>query len=397
MKYIEMFLFTNIFILFELTIYIVFFYFKNYYNNNKKNLYEEIFLLINNFLLIFLYYKLNNNLYIFYLGINILLQIQFNKINEAIYTTLLQLSFIYFNTKYNLIFLYILYFIIYKLFNRNKMIITHLFTLITTLFMIYYSYKYLSLNIENFIVITIFIISSYIITFYIINLKRRVKLYLTIKDIEKDKMFKTSIFKVTHEIKNPLAVIKGYLQIFDSNDSIKCERYKNILMTEVNNALLVLKDFSEINNMKINKEYMDFNKLLNEVKETIIPFFTIKRINLIIDSEKDLFIYADYNRLKQVFINILKNSCEALNNLGKINIDAFKNNNKLIISIKDNGPGMTKETIDNLFIPFNSNKTDGTGLGLCLSKEIIEKHNGTIKYYSSLNNYTLVKIIIPCY
>ena len=159
----------------------------------------------------------------------------------------------------------------------------------------------------------------------------------------------------------------------------KCERYKNILKVEVDNALNVLKDFSELNNMTIKKEKMNFNELLNEIKDTIMPFFNNKRINLIIDSEKDLFILADYNRLKQVFINILKNSSEALDNNGKIFIKAYKNNNKLIINIKDNGCGMTKEAIQNLFVPFNTSKKNGTGLGLCLSKEIIESHNGIIK------------------
>ena len=59
--------------------------------------------------------------------------------------------------------------------------------------------------------------------------------------------------------------------------------------------------------------------------------------------------------------------------------------------------GMDKETIDNLFTPFYSKKSFGTGLGLCLSKEIIELHNGTIKYTSKLNLYTEVKIVIPVY
>ena len=76
---------------------------------------------------------------------------------------------------------------------------------------------------------------------------------------------------------------------------------------------------------------------------------------------------------------------------------SYIENNKLITIIKDNGHGMDKETIDNLFTPFYSKKSFGTGLGLCLSKEIIELHNGTIKYTSKLNLYTEVKIVIPVY
>ena len=140
---------------------------------------------------------------------------------------------------------------------------------------------------------------------------------------------------------------------------------------------------------------MNYYDLLTEAKDTILPFFNDKNITLNIESEKELLITADYNRLKQVLINILKNSTEALDQNGKINIKSYIINNKLITIIRDNGHGMDKDTINNLFTPFYSKKSFGTGLGLCLSKEIIELHNGSIKYTSKLNEWTEVKIVIP--
>ena len=142
---------------------------------------------------------------------------------------------------------------------------------------------------------------------------------------------------------------------------------------------------------------MNYYDLLMETKETILPFFNDKNIKLNINSPRELIVNADYNRMKQVLINILKNSTEALSDNGKIDIKSYIENNKLITIIKDNGHGMDKETINNLFTPFYSKKSFGTGLGLCLSKEIIELHNGTIKYSSKLNLYTEVKIVIPVY
>ena len=172
-------------------------------------------------------------------------------------------------------------------------------------------------------------------------------------------------------------------------------RYRNILLKEVDNSLLVLKDFSSLNNLSVSKYKMNFNDLLNEIKDTILPFFNDKNIKLNIESESNLIIKADYNRLKQVFINILKNSTEAIDNNGIININSYKSNDNLIVIIKDNGCGMDKDTIDNLFTPFYSKKNYGTGLGLCLSKEIIELHGGSIEYSSLKNSYTKVKIVIP--
>ena len=389
MNYVKELININIYIIFMLTIYIIFFYIKNNYNNYKRNLYEEIILSFISFILIYLYYKYHYNLYI--LTINIILLLEFDKYFLAIFTTIIQITFIHLiSNVYIYLPLYLIDFIIYiiyKKLNKNKMFLTNTLVIINTVYII------LMTKFDQDIII--YILSVYIITYYTIMLKKRVKLYSTLQDIQNDKLLKTSIFKVTHEIKNPLAVIKGYLSLFDTNDKDKCERYIKILDKEVENALLVLKDFSDIHNMKIIKNNICFNELLIEIKETIMPFFNNKRINLNIDSEKDIHIYADYNRLKQVFINILKNSSEALDINGKIFIKTYKNSNKLIITIKDNGCGMSKETIDNLFTPFYSKKKSGSGLGLCLSKEIIEKHGGSIKYTSKLNEWTCVKIILP--
>ena len=389
MNYVEELININIYVIFMLTIYIIFFYIKNNYNNYKRNLYEEIILSFISFILIYLYYKYHYNLYI--LTINIILLLEFDKYFLAIFTTIIQVTFIHLiSNVYIYLPLYLIDFIIYiiyKKLNKNKMFLTNTLVIINTVYII------LMTKFDQDIII--YILSIYIITYYTIMLKKRVKLYSTLQDIQNDKLLKTSIFKVTHEIKNPLAVIKGYLSLFDTNDKDKCERYIKILDKEVENALLVLKDFSDIHNMKIIKNNICFNELLIEIKETIMPFFNNKRINLNIDSEKDIHIYADYNRLKQVFINILKNSSEALDINGKIFIKTYKNSNKLIITIKDNGCGMSKETIDNLFTPFYSKKSSGSGLGLCLSKEIIEKHGGSIKYTSKLNEWTCVKIILP--
>ncbi len=400
MKYLEIFLNTNIYIIFIVTIYIIFFYIKKNFINYKKNLYEEILLSLIGFTLIYFYFKYQYNIYIFYLTLNIILLLEFDKYYLTIFTSLIQIAFInLIKIDYCYIIIYLidlLMYVIYKVLNiKKKMVLTHMLTISNVIFIIIYTYFKDELNNTNIIFIALYILSVYILTYYIIILKKRIKLHSTFEDLQKDELLKTSIFKVTHEIKNPLAVIQGYLTLFDPNDSDKCKRYSKILKTEVNNALIVLKDFSDIHNMKIIKKQMNFNELLIEIKESIIPFFNNKRINLNIDSEKDIYINADYNRLKQVFINILKNSSEALPANGKITINSYKNSNKLIVTIKDNGCGMDDETINNIFTPFYSKKSSGTGLGLCLSKEIIENHGGTIKYTSKINEWTLVKIIIP--
>ena len=388
MNHIEINYIFNSIVIIPIMIYIIFFHIKDEINKLHNNVTLELTILLVYFLCLYVFIRVFKIEYIYYITLPIILSFIFDKYKLNIFLSIINIFMTLYLLDINIfcllsyyIILFTLYFII-----KNKKDFISTYTILNIIYMFL---------LDNYNII--FLISIYLIYNLIILLKKRMKLYYTLEDIENNKLIKTSIFKVTHEIKNPLAVIKGYLSIFDPYDSEKCLKYKNILDIEVENALNVLKDFSSINHLDIKKNNMNYYDLLMETKETILPFFNDKNIKLNINSPRELFVNADYNRMKQVLINILKNSTEALSDNGKIDIKSYIENNKLITIIKDNGHGMDKETINNLFTPFYSKKSFGTGLGLCLSKEIIELHNGTIKYSSKLNLYTEVKIVIPVY
>ncbi|MCI7558983.1 MAG: HAMP domain-containing histidine kinase [Clostridium sp.] len=388
MNYIEINYIFNSIVIIPIMIYIIFFHIKDEINKLHNNVTLELTILFVYFLCLYVFIRVFKIEYIYYITLPIILSFIFDKYKLNIFLSIINIFMTLYLLDINIfcllsyyIILFTLYFII-----KNKKDFISTYTILNIIYMFL---------LDNYNII--FLISIYLIYNLIILLKKRMKLYYTLEDIENNKLIKTSIFKVTHEIKNPLAVIKGYLSIFDPYDSDRCLKYKNILEIEVENALNVLKDFSSINHLDIKKNNINYYDLLMEAKETILPFFNDKNIKLNINSPRELFVNADYNRMKQVLINILKNSAEALSDNGKIDIKSYIENNKLITIIKDNGHGMDKETIDNLFTPFYSKKSFGTGLGLCLSKEIIELHNGTIKYTSKLNLYTEVKIVIPVY
>lgn len=388
MNHIEINYIFNSIVIIPIMIYIIFFHIKDEINKLHNNVTLELTILLIYFLCLYVFIRVFKIEYIYYITLPIILSFIFDKYKLNIFLSIINIFMTLYLLDINIfcllsyyIILFTLYFII-----KNKKDFISTYTILNIIYMFL---------LDNYNII--FLISIYLIYSLIILLKKRMKLYYTLEDIENNKLIKTSIFKVTHEIKNPLAVIKGYLSIFDPYDSEKCLKYKNILDIEVENALNVLKDFSSINHLDIKKNNMNYYDLLMETKETILPFFNDKNIKLNINSPRELIVNADYNRMKQVLINILKNSTEALSDNGKIDIKSYIENNKLITIIKDNGHGMDKETIDNLFTPFYSKKSFGTGLGLCLSKEIIELHNGTIKYSSKLNLYTEVKIVIPVY
>ena len=107
-------------------------------------------------------------------------------------------------------------------------------------------------------------------------------------------------------------------------------------------------------------------------------------------------INADYNRLKQVILNIIKNAVEACPcKNGHVTTTIFKESNTLFIYVKDNGCGMDKETMTRIKEPFYTTKEKGTGLGVSLSREIIESHGGNLSYSSKVQKGTTCKITIP--
>ena len=281
---------------------------------------------------------------------------------------------IYFDINY--FFLIAEYLIYYGIYQLDKEKFFNIFIiikfLILTIFLIKTNYIIL-LNAILFIIIK-FLLYSFKKIEQVISLHKSLE-----QTNEKNKMYE-SLFKITHEIKNPIAVIKGYLDMYDENNE-KHKKYIPIIKSETNRVLVLLEDFLSINRIKINKDIIDISLLIEEVIISFEPLLKNRHIKVNFEQD-EIYIEADYDRLKQVFINLIKNSIEAINNNGIIDIDIVPKNKYIYINVKDNGIGMKKEEIEKLNYPFYTTKQNGTGLGLYLSKEIIKKHDGTMSFES---------------
>ena len=152
-----------------------------------------------------------------------------------------------------------------------------------------------------------------------------------------------------------------------------------------------------VNQKNVQLDIMDINMLLENVIESLNPLFNEKNIKLnqdIIDDE--VYIDGDYQRLCQVFINLFKNSVEAMDKENRIiNVKNSIKNNKLNIIIEDNGSGISNNNLNKISQPFYTTKNKGTGLGVSLSTEIIKAHGGSIKYDSKEGKGTKVTIQLP--
>lgn len=288
----------------------------------------------------------------------------------------------------------LLYFVIFKDLKLEYKV--SIFALIEIIFGIIYGYyNFLYIIVSNVIYASI----GYFVYIAMTMTERVIDVYGTIRVVEYEKEFRDSLFQVTHEIKNPIAVCKGYLDMMDVNNSRQVNKYIPIIKQEIDRTLTLMNDYLNLTKLTVNKSVIDISLLLDDVCNAVEALLIGKNIHFMFDIVDDeIFINGDYDRLKQVFINLVKNSVESIDS-GKIGVIKLKMtvNKKVVITLTDNGKGMDKNTLQKVGTAFYTTKDKGTGLGVKLSMEIIELHNGKIKYSSKLNEGTTVRIELPLY
>ena len=255
-------------------------------------------------------------------------------------------------------------------------------------------------GIDKIIYLFMYIFIVYGLTFfclYLFKLANNIsELYLMVNKVNEENKLKNSLFKLTHEIKNPIAVCKGYLDMINLDNREKSIKYINIIKGEIDRSLNVIADFMEYSKIKVNKEIFDIGMLLDEVYESFNMLMDDKKIKFNYDNKYDeVYMWGDYERLKQVFVNIIKNSIESINDNGIIKMNVSVCDKKVIITISDNGSGMDEETLQNVKEMFYTTKKNGTGLGVALSNEIIMAHNGMLDYESEIGKGTKCIVTLP--
>ena len=345
--------------------------------------------------------------------INIPLLISYLKrknITSIILSVLIIIYYIFIH-KFNCYFIigeYLLYYIIYLIISRSYKTVSliYIFTFIKSITlcveMFYFRANTYSFTFTYLLVVVKmfgFYVSSYLVFIYLLKGEDIMNINMAMKELEKEKVLRTSLFKLTHEIKNPLAVCKGYLDMLDLNNQEKVDKYIPIVKGEIERTLTLMDDYLDYTKVKINKEEVDIYLLLDEIIKSLEMFFKENKIVLNIDIPDDeLYLSVDFNRIKQVIINILKNSKEARDiNKDNLTIKIKTRITKLYfkIIIEDNGIGMDQDTLRQVMDLFFTTKRNGTGLGTSLSKEIVELHGGNIKYLSELNKGTTVIVSLP--
>ncbi len=400
-----MFLVINgIVVVFPILVYTFFIVYEENMKLEKSNIMLKISLFVSMYLALYFKKYVGLNYQISCLILPIILSYLYNEGKVALILSTLLCLHSCFSLNYNIytsIIFFLLLYLAYKKYSKSNMSSKFLINSSIVLMLIYFvanliiSYNDIVM-LDEIISLIMYSLIIYAINYGINESKNIISLHMNLKEFEKEKNIKLNLFKITHEIKNPLTVVNGYLSMFDVTDIEKSKRYISILKNEVNRTLNLLSDFMEFTKIKVVKKECNFNDLISDVKEVLIPFFVKKNVNYSFCVQNNIIVNMDYNRIKQVIINVIKNAVEACRESnGMVTTTAFTEEDYLIIVVKDNGIGMDKFVLDNILVPFYTTKDNGTGLGVSLSKEILEAHGGTINYDSVKEKYTTCKITIP--
>lgn len=211
---------------------------------------------------------------------------------------------------------------------------------------------------------------------------------------------------VAHEMNTPISIILAQAEAI----RLKITNEKNIFEEEIG---IIKKQSQRVKTytqkllnyskgMPFAPKRISISKILDECLFLLTPRFRFHKINVINNYIPTMVqIIADRNQIEQVFINLLNNAIDAIDNEGEIKIEMFQTTRDLIdgveILISDSGEGITKENLPNIFNSFFTTKlqSKGTGLGLSISKAIVKRHRGDISVESKPGQYTTFSIFLP--
>ena len=219
---------------------------------------------------------------------------------------------------------------------------------------------------------------------------------------ERETAWREMARQVAHEIKNPLTPMKLNIQYLQqalktgyANIEELTAKVTESLIEQIDNLSYIASEFSNFAKMPEAKpEQVDLNELLERIGELYLN----DDIQVHIEKEQEqMIIYADRNQLLRMFTNIMENAVQSIpeERGGKIDIVARYDGNDAIISFSDNGRGIPDDVVEKIFQPYFTTKSSGTGLGLAMTKKIIEFWKGSIWFETKVDKGTTFFIRIP--
>ncbi len=205
---------------------------------------------------------------------------------------------------------------------------------------------------------------------------------------------------VAHEIRNPINSIGMIAQRLNKEFKPKesedeYSSITNLLKAEVSRINKIITQFLQYAKpLELQKTKVDVNRFTADIYQLYKDQAEQRNISFAVNSEENLFANFDPELVKQTMMNIIQNAFEAVDNKGSVSVRFIREDEKLVITVKDSGPGIKSEDQKKIFDLYYTTKEEGSGLGLSISQKIISQHNGLIELSSSKEG-TAFKIILP--
>lgn len=213
--------------------------------------------------------------------------------------------------------------------------------------------------------------------------------------------------RMAHEIRNPLAAMGGAVQLLSEHGAVaeSDRRLLAIILREADRLNVLISDFlAYARPASPRPERIELRELVEEIRMLLASDQRFAEMTITDRVPAHMTVNADPNQLRQVLINLLNNAAEATGPGGRVEIEAYfqltgsegyHRSPAAVITVTDNGPGMSEETMDHLFEPFWTTKPEGTGLGLAIIYRIVQSHGGDIRIESPKSGGCRLLIHLP--
>lgn len=244
----------------------------------------------------------------------------------------------------------------------------------------------------------IFVLSSCFLIYINENIRENYLLRKELQKTEKLRVLSDLTSAFAHEIRNPMQVNRGFLQLIKQEPiPVHVKNYIEICMNEMDRANVIINDYLSFAKPQTEDlEMIDVSSHIMQVRNILAPYALMQKVEISCDIKENCFILANPQKINQCLINIVKNGIEAMTKGGTLVITCHPQQDRSVrIRIQDEGVGMSGEQMKRLGTLFYTLKEKGTGLGLMVSYRIIQSFDGFIEVSSKLGKGTTFLITFP--
>ncbi|MFD2611896.1 ATP-binding protein [Paenibacillus gansuensis] len=241
-------------------------------------------------------------------------------------------------------------------------------------------------------------LSTLLTTFLYANVKRQEIVKEKLIHAEKYHLIGQLAASISHEIRNPLTISRGFMQMMrkPSLEESEIQRYVALSLEGIDQANSIITDYLNFAKPNIDVcEPLDLNQEIRSALPFVSSLAALSNVEIVLQSREEtpVIIMGDSKKLRQCLLNLTKNAIEAMPDGGRLTIETLKSHEGVELHVKDTGIGMFKDQLKSAGLPFYTTKEKGTGLGLMVVTSMLKTMNGRISFDSKPNQGTQCRIV----